>query len=59
MFIAVVGVAGAVGTFVGGRLTDLWGADRTLVSAFASMAAAVICLVSLAATLVIVRRFPT
>ena len=27
MFIAVVDVAGAVGTFVGGRLTDLWGAD--------------------------------
>ena len=42
MFIAVVGVAGAVGTFVGGRLTDLWGADRTLVSAFASMAVAVV-----------------
>ncbi|MGO1417426.1 MAG: MFS transporter [Candidatus Corynebacterium faecigallinarum] len=42
VFIAVVGVAGGVGTFVGGRLTDLWGADRTLVSAFASMAVAVV-----------------
>ena len=41
-FVAVVGVAGAVGTFVGGRLTDRWGADRTLVSAFASMAVAVV-----------------
>ncbi|SEE78771.1 MFS transporter [Ruania alba] len=38
VFIAVVGVAGALGTFAGGRLTDRWGADRTLLAAFALMA---------------------
>lgn len=37
LFIAVVGVAGAVGTIVGGRLTDRWGADRALVAAFGCM----------------------
>lgn len=41
VFIAVVGVAGAVGTFVGGRLTDRWGADRALLGAFSLMAVAV------------------
>ena len=41
VFIAVVGVAGAIGTFVGGRLTDRWGADRALLAAFGLMAAAV------------------
>lgn len=41
VFIAVVGTAGAIGTFVGGRLTDRWGADRALLAAFGLMAAAV------------------
>ncbi|RLV54848.1 MFS transporter [Aeromicrobium phragmitis] len=45
-FIAVVGVAGAAGTLVGGRLTDRWGADRALLATFGGMA---ISLVSLAA----------
>lgn len=40
-FIGVVGGAGAVGTFVGGRLTDRWGADRALLRAFGLMATAV------------------
>lgn len=44
VFIAIVGVAGALGTIVGGRLTDRWGADRALLSAFALMAAAIITL---------------
>lgn len=41
LFIAVVGVAGAAGTFVGGRLSDRWGADRALVAAFCLMAVAI------------------
>ncbi|MFW5415871.1 MFS transporter [Nocardiopsis sp. CNT-189] len=41
VFIGVVGAAGAVGTFAGGRLTDRWGADRALLSAFALLAAAI------------------
>lgn len=40
-FIAVVGVAGALGTFAGGRLTDRWGADRALLAAFIVMATAI------------------
>lgn len=44
VFIAVVGLAGAIGTFVGGRLTDRWGADRALLRAFGVMAAAIIAL---------------
>lgn len=35
--IAVVGVAGAVGTLLCGRATDRWGADRVLIAAFAGM----------------------
>lgn len=38
LFITVVGAAGAIGTLAGGRLTDRWGADTTLVAAFALMA---------------------
>src|SRR5690625_4763084 len=38
VFITVVGTAGAIGTFAGGRLTDRWGADRTLLAAFGVMA---------------------
>lgn len=45
VFITVVGVAGALGTFAGGRLTDRWGADRTLVAAFVLMAGAITSLV--------------
>ncbi len=41
VFIGVVGAAGAVGTFAGGRLTDRWGADRALLGAFALLAAAI------------------
>ncbi|MFI0981281.1 MFS transporter [Streptomyces sp. NPDC021093] len=37
LFIAVVGMAGAVGTFVGGRITDRWGADRALLATFAGL----------------------
>lgn len=43
-FIAIVGVAGALGTVAGGRLTDLWGADRALLAAFALMATAILTL---------------
>lgn len=42
VFIATVGVAGAIGTVLGGRLTDRWGADRTLVRAFVLVVLAVI-----------------
>ncbi|GII96551.1 MFS transporter [Sinosporangium siamense] len=38
--IAVVGVAGAFGTFAGGRLTDRWGADRALLFTFGVQAVA-------------------
>lgn len=41
VFVTVVGVAGALGTFAGGRLTDRWGADRTLLAAFVLMAGAI------------------
>ncbi|GHC77998.1 MFS transporter [Nocardiopsis terrae] len=37
--IAVVGAAGAVGTLLCGRATDLWGADRVLLAAFGGMVA--------------------
>jgi predicted MFS family arabinose efflux permease len=37
--IAVVGVAGAVGTLLCGRATDRWGADRVLIATFAGMVA--------------------
>ncbi|WP_171163355.1 MFS transporter [Streptomyces sp. I05A-00742] len=40
LFIAVVGVAGAAGTFAGGRLTDRWGADRTLLVMFTGLVVA-------------------
>ncbi|MDT0444203.1 MFS transporter [Streptomyces johnsoniae] len=40
LFIGVVGVAGAVGTFVCGRLTDRWGADRVLLVTFGGVLAA-------------------
>lgn len=40
VFIAIVGVSGAVGTVLGGRLTDQWGVDRTLLAAFGGVAAA-------------------
>ncbi|MFF2022908.1 MFS transporter [Streptomyces sp. NPDC058171] len=40
VFIAIVGVSGALGTVWGGRLTDRWGVDRTLLAAFGGVAAA-------------------
>ncbi|MEV3869965.1 MFS transporter [Streptomyces sp. NPDC049906] len=40
LFIAVIGVFGALGSFLCGRLTDRWGADRTLVAAFGGSVAA-------------------
>jgi predicted MFS family arabinose efflux permease len=40
VFIAIVGVSGAVGTVLGGRLTDRWGVDRTLLAAFGGVAVA-------------------
>ncbi len=43
-FIAIVGVSGAVGTVLGGRLTDRWGVDRTLLTAFGGVAAAALVL---------------
>lgn len=48
VFIGTVGVAGAAGTFVGGRLTDLWGADRTLIATFAMLVLATVGLSSIA-----------
>ncbi|MFK8843828.1 MFS transporter [Streptomyces sp. Ac-502] len=44
IFIAIVGVSGAVGTVLGGRLTDRWGVDRTLLAAFGGVAAAALVL---------------
>ncbi|MCT2590297.1 MFS transporter [Streptomyces sp. N2-109] len=40
LFIAVIGVAGAVGTFAGGRLTDSWGADKALLATFTGLVVA-------------------
>lgn len=34
LFIVIMGVSGAVGTVLGGRLTDRWGVDRTLMASF-------------------------
>ncbi|WP_017537657.1 MFS transporter [Nocardiopsis halophila] len=47
--VAVVGIAGAAGTFLGGRSVDRWGPDRALLSAFAGMVAAAAGLAVLAA----------
>ncbi|GGZ42055.1 MFS transporter [Streptomyces inusitatus] len=44
VFIAIVGVSGAVGTVLGGRLTDRWGVDRTLLTMFGGVVAAVLVL---------------
>ncbi|WP_218040014.1 MFS transporter [Streptomyces paromomycinus] len=44
MFIAVVGVSGAAGTVLGGRLTDRWGVDRTLLVMFGGVVAAALVL---------------
>lgn len=44
VFVAIVGVSGAVGTVLGGRLTDRWGVDRTLLAAFGGVAAAALAL---------------
>ncbi|MFG3252057.1 MFS transporter [Streptomyces sp. NPDC048172] len=46
VFIAVVGVSGAVGTVLGGRLTDRWGVDRTLLAAFGGVVAAALVLLA-------------
>ncbi|GAB3467384.1 MFS transporter [Actinophytocola sediminis] len=37
VFIVIMGLAGAVGTYLGGRLTDRWGVDRTLLASFAGV----------------------
>nr|WP_246268732.1 MFS transporter [Nonomuraea typhae] len=34
VFIAIMGISGALGTVLGGRLTDRWGVDRTLMASF-------------------------
>jgi predicted MFS family arabinose efflux permease len=34
LFIVVMGISGAVGTVLGGRLTDRWGVDRALMATF-------------------------
>lgn len=47
MFIAIVGISGAVGTVLGGRLTDQWGIDRTLLAAFGGVAAAALILLAI------------
>lgn len=46
LLIACVGVAGALGTVLGGRATDRWGAGRTLVLALAVQVAATAVLVA-------------
>jgi predicted MFS family arabinose efflux permease len=40
LFIAVMGISGAVGTVLGGRLTDRWGVDRTLMATFGGVLSA-------------------
>lgn len=45
--IAVVGLAGAVGTLLCGRATDRWGADRVLLSTFGGMVATSLALAAL------------
>ncbi|WP_406403202.1 MFS transporter [Streptomyces uncialis] len=46
VFIAIVGVSGAVGTVLGGRLTDRWGVDRTLLAAFGGVVVAALVLLA-------------
>lgn len=46
--IAVVGAAGAVGTFLCGRATDRWGPDRILLGSFAGMVGTSLLLASFA-----------
>ncbi|MEO3761893.1 MFS transporter [Streptomyces sp. B8F3] len=50
LFIAVVGVAGAVGTGAGALLTDRWGPDRTLRASIAGVVAATALLAVIGAT---------
>ncbi|MFE5854118.1 MFS transporter [Streptomyces sp. NPDC056500] len=40
LFISVIGVFGALGTFLCGRLTDRWGPDRTLIATFIGLVTA-------------------
>lgn len=40
LFISVIGVSGAAGTILVGRLTDRWGADRALLVTFGGLVAA-------------------
>ncbi|MFE6719660.1 MFS transporter [Streptomyces albidoflavus] len=49
LFIAVVGVAGAVGTFAGGRLVDRWGADKALLATFVGLVVATAALAAIGA----------
>ncbi|GAB3205165.1 Predicted arabinose efflux permease, MFS family [Marinactinospora thermotolerans DSM 45154] len=44
LLIAVVGLSGAAGTFLCGRATDRWGADRTLLATYAGLVAATVAL---------------
>jgi predicted MFS family arabinose efflux permease len=44
LFIAIAGGAGAAGTILGGRLTDRWAADRTLLVAFCGQLGATVVL---------------
>ncbi|MEU0992352.1 MFS transporter, partial [Streptomyces sp. NPDC005953] len=37
LFIAIIGISGALGTYIGGRLTDRWGADRALITTFTGL----------------------
>lgn len=40
VFIVIMGVSGALGTYTGGRLTDQWGVDRTLMASFGGVVVA-------------------
>ncbi|MEU5401766.1 MFS transporter [Streptomyces sp. NPDC005963] len=40
LFISVIGVSGALGTYLCGRLTDRWGSDRTLITTFTGLVTA-------------------
>ncbi|MFI6528348.1 MFS transporter [Streptomyces uncialis] len=55
LLISVIGVSGAAGTFLGGRLTDRWGADRALLATFGGLVAAT---AALAATGVLTDEAP-
>lgn len=55
IFIAIVGIAGAIGTLLGGHFSDRWGADQTMLATFGLV---VFTTLALAVAALVVRCIP-